>query len=99
MSPEQLSFMIGSFYGSVLTLLLFPPNRRSRNRRDSFLDCHDRSGPQFNEGRAIRGNGNGGPTTPKPEFPPGRVTDVHGSTIGYRPIPSGRDTIPPPRNP
>ena len=33
MSPEQLSFMIGSFYGSALTLLLFPPNRRSRNRQ------------------------------------------------------------------
>jgi len=26
------------------------------------------------------------PTTPKPEFPPGRVTDVHGRTIGYRSI-------------
>ena len=23
---------------------------------------------------------------PKPEFPPGRVTDVHGRTIGYRSI-------------
>jgi hypothetical protein len=32
MSPEQLSFMIGSIYGSVLTLLLFPPSRQSRNR-------------------------------------------------------------------
>ena len=29
---------------------------------------NDRSGPQFNEGRTIRGNGNGGPTTPKPSF-------------------------------
>ena len=79
MSPEQLSFMIGSIYGSTITLLLFPPGRRFRLFRD-------RSGPQFNEGRTIRGNGNGGPTTPKPEFPPGRVTDVHGSTIGYRSI-------------
>jgi len=51
---------------------------------------------------------------PKPEFPPGRVTDVHGTTIGYRsinypdPLP-GRRPInpfngeripnPPPRNP
>ena len=90
MSPEQLSFMIGSIYGSTLTLLLFRPNRRSRNRCDPFLDCRDHSGPQFNEGRTIRGNGNGGPTTPKPQFPPGRVTDVHGRTIGYRSIPSPR---------
>ena len=73
-----------------------------------------RRGPQFNEGRTIRGNGNGGPTTPKPEFPPGRVTDVHGTTIGYRsinypdPSPDRRPTNPfngeripnqPPRNP
>ncbi len=26
----------------------------------------------FNEGRTQRGNGNGGPTTPKPQFPPPR---------------------------
>ena len=65
--------MIGSFYGSALTLLLFPPNRRSRNRRDPFLDCRDHCSAK-------------GPTTPKPEFPPGRVTDVHGRTIGYRSI-------------
>jgi len=54
------------------------------------------------------------PTTPKPQFPPGRVTDVYGSTIGYRsinypdPSPGRRPTNPfngeripnpPPRNP
>ena len=60
---------------------------------------NDRSGPQFNEGRTIRGNGNGGPTTPKPQFPPGRVLGPDGETIGYRSIPSGRDTVSPPRNP
>ena len=86
MSPEQLSFMVGYVCGSVLTLLLFPPSTRSRIRRDPFLDCCERRGPQFTEGRTQRGNGNGGPTTPKPEFPPGRVTDVHGRTIGYRSI-------------
>ena len=126
MSPEQLSFMIGPIYGSVLTLLLFRTSGRSRNRRDLFLDCCERRGsnppspntkpqppsgpPQplaaqlirywtweddqtrqaFTEGRTIRGNGNGGPATPKPQFPPGRVTDVHGRTIGYRSIPSPR---------
>ena len=38
-----------------------------------------------------RGNRSGGPTTPKPQFPPGRVTDVHGTTIGYRRIPPSRN--------
>lgn len=90
MSPEQLSFMIGFIYGSTVTLLLFPPSRRSRNRRDPFLDCRDHSGPQFNEGRIIRGNGNGGPTTPKPKFSPGRVLGPDGETIDYRSIPSPR---------
>jgi hypothetical protein len=84
MSPEQLSFIIGFIYGSALTLLLFCFSRRSRNRRDPFLDCRDHSGSQFNEGRTIRGNGNGGPTTPKPELPPCRVLSLDGSTIGYR---------------
>jgi hypothetical protein len=77
MSPEQLSFMIGSIYGSVLTLLLFRPSRRSRNKRDPFLDCRDHCSAK-------------GPATPKPQFPPGRVTDVHGETIGYRSISSPR---------
>ena len=44
MSPEQLSFMIGSIYGSTLTLLLFHSGKRSRNRRDPFLDCRERRG-------------------------------------------------------
>ena len=96
MSPEQLSFMIGSIYGSTLTLLLFRTSRRSRNRRDPFLDCCERRGsnpPSPN----TKPQPPSGP--PKPEFPPGRVTDVHGRTIGYRPIPSGLDTNPPPRKP
>jgi len=29
--------------------------------------------PRFTEGRTIRGNGNGGPTTEKPQFPPPRI--------------------------
>jgi hypothetical protein len=67
MSPEQLSFMIGSIYGSTLSLLLFRPSRRSRNRRDPFLDCRDHCSAK-------------GPTTPKPSFaelllPPPRDQD------------------------
>jgi len=77
MSPEQLSFMIGSIYGSTLTLLLFRPSTRSRNRRDPFLDCRDHCSAK-------------GPTTPKPQFPPGRVLGPDGETIGYRSIPSPR---------
>lgn len=33
----------------------------------------DQTRQAFTEGRTIRGNGNGGPTTPKPQFLPGRV--------------------------
>lgn len=152
MSPEQLSFVIGSIYGSVLALLLLGTSRRSRNRyrppgggygaprrRGSNppppnTKPQPPSGPPqplaarlirywawkddqirqaFTEGRTIRGNGNGVPATPKPQFPPGRVTDVHGRTIGYRsinypdPSPDRRPTNPfngeripnqPPRN-
>ena len=45
------------------------------------------------------------PTTPKPDIipkpqpPPGRVIDIHGCTIGYRPIPQSGTPNPPPRNP
>ena len=53
MSPEQLSFIVGSIYGSTVTLLMFRPSTRSRNRRDPFLDCCKR--------RNVKG-----PTTPKP---------------------------------
>ena len=70
MSPEQLSFMIGSIYGSTLTLLLFSPSGRSRNRRDPFLDCRERRSAKS-------------PTTHKPSFaellmPPPRDQDPDG---------------------
>lgn len=74
MSPEQISFMIGSIYGSVLTLLLFRPIRRSRNRRDPFLDCRERrsaKGPTTPNAHRLGGRltgPDGGPTTPKPSF-------------------------------
>ena len=74
MSPEQLSFMIGSIYGSTLTLLLFRPSRRSRNRRDPFLDCCERRGS------------NPPPPGTKPQPPRGRLIRPDGSTIGYRSI-------------
>ena len=96
MSPEQLSFMIGSIYGSTLTLLLFRPSTRSRNRRDPFLDCRDHcsaKGPTTPNAHRLGGRligPDGGPTTSKPQFPPGRVLGPDGETIGYRSIPSPR---------
>ena len=98
MSPEQLSFMIGSIYGSTLTLLLLSLSRRSRNRRDLFLDCCDRRRGSNPPSPNTKPQPPSGP--PKPEFPPGRVTDVHGRTIGYRsinypdPLPGRRPTNP-----
>jgi hypothetical protein len=59
---------------------------------------------RMEEGRTQRGNGSGGPTTPKPPIKPqpagGRMIDQSGMTIGYQPLPwSGRTTTPPPREP
>ena len=48
----------------------------------------------FNEGRTQHGNGNGGPTTPKPEIiPRGQWPG------GYQPRPSRPGANPPPREP
>jgi hypothetical protein len=59
----------------------------------------------FTEGRTQRGNGSGGPSTPKPAIipkpqpPGGRMIGPDGSTIGYRPIRWRQGTNPPPREP
>ena len=59
----------------------------------------------WNEGRTIRGNGSGGPATPKrdiipkPQPPAGRVVDVWGRTVGYISRPQGGTPNPPPREP
>jgi hypothetical protein len=47
---------------------------------------------RFDEGQVQRGNGNGGPTTPKPPIKP----QPHG---GYQPRPSNRTPNPPPSKP
>lgn len=58
---------------------------------------------RFDEGQTQRGNGSGGPTTPKPPIKPqpsgGRMIDQSGMTIGYQPLPRSGRTLPPPRNP
>ena len=60
---------------------------------------------RFDEGHTQRGNGHGGPTTPKPpisiwQLPPGgRIIDASGMTIGYRPLPQPGAPSPPPEAP
>ena len=51
------------------------------------------------EGRTQRGNGNGGPTTPKPQHAGGRLIGADGVPIGYHPNPSRPGANPPPREP
>jgi hypothetical protein len=53
---------------------------------------------RMDEGRTIRGNGNGGLSIPKPEiiakpqFPPGRIVSAEGRFLGY--IPLSNDPLP-----
>jgi hypothetical protein len=98
-------------------LLMPPPRDRDPDWRRSFSheNTNQPSGPpplklrrsdpvRMEEGHTQRGNGSGGPTTPKPPIKPqpagGRMIDQSGMTIGYQPLPrSGRTTTPPPREP
>jgi len=56
-----------------------PDWRRSFNHENTAPNSSEerplkfRRSIRFDEGRVQRGNGTGGPTTPKPEFPPPRV--------------------------
>ena len=60
---------------------------------------------RMDEGSTQRGNGSGGPATPKPnivpkpQFPAGRVIDAWGCTVGYIPRSQGGTPNPPPREP
>jgi hypothetical protein len=53
----------------------------------------------FNEGPTQRGNGNGGPTMPKPQPAGGRLIGPGGVPIGYQPRPSRPGANPPPSEP
>jgi hypothetical protein len=53
----------------------------------------------FNEGPTQRGNGNGGPTTSKPQPAGGRLIGADGVPIGYQPRPSRPGANPPPSEP
>jgi hypothetical protein len=67
----ELSLLLGSIVGGTGALLSYWAGWRARGDvmriRGGVIGR-----PQliFNEGRTQRGNGNGGPTTPKPQFPP-----------------------------
>jgi hypothetical protein len=57
-------------------------------------------GPRLDPGRVQRGNGNGGPATPKPGIVPkpqpprSRVIDAYGRMIGYPPLSGSREDSP-----
>ncbi len=67
----ELSLLLGSIIGGTGALLSYWAGWRARGDvmriRGGVLG---RPPLIFNEGPTQRGNGNGGPTTPKPQFPP-----------------------------
>ena len=89
--PPELSLLIGSIVGGAGALLSFWTGWRARGDviriRGGVIG---RPPLIFNEGRTVRGNRRGGPTTPKPEIVP-------------KPQPSRRSSfaellMPPPRD-
>jgi hypothetical protein len=69
----ELSLLLGSIVGGTGALLSYWAGWRARGDvmriRGGVLG---RPPLIFNEGPTQRGNGNGGPTMPKPQFPPPR---------------------------
>jgi hypothetical protein len=69
----ELHILLGSIVGGTGALLSYWAGWRARGDvmriRGGVLG---RPPLIFNEGPTQRGNGNGGPTTPKPQFPPPR---------------------------
>jgi hypothetical protein len=67
----ELQILLGSIVGGTGALLSYWAGWRARGDvmriRGGVLG---RPPLIFNEGPTQRGNGNGGPTTPKPQFPP-----------------------------
>ncbi len=102
----ELQILLGSIVGGAGALLSYWAGWRARGNvmriRGGVLG---RPPLIFNEGPTQRGNGNGGPTTskpeisPKPQFPPVRIISPDGTTIGYQPRPSRPGANPPPSEP
>jgi hypothetical protein len=102
----ELSLLHGSIIGGTGALLSYWAGWRARGNvmriRGGVLG---RPPLIFNEGRTQRGNGNGGPTMPKPEINSkpqpagGRLIGPGGVPIGYQPRPSRPGANPPPSEP
>ena len=91
----ELHILLGSIVGGTGALLSYWAGWRARGDvmriRGGVLG---RPPLIFTEGRTQRGNGNGGPTTPKPEIiPRGQWPG------GYQPRPSRPGANPPPSEP
>ncbi len=96
----ELSLLHGSIIGGTGALLSYWAGWRARGDvmriRGGVLG---RPPLIFNEGPTQRGNGNGGPTTPKPQPAGGRLIGPGGVPIGYQPRPSRPGANPPPSEP
>ena len=96
----ELSLLLGSIVGGTGALLSYWAGWRARGDvmriRGGVLG---RPPLIFNEGPTQRGNGNGGPTTPKPQPAGGRLIGPGGVPIGYQPRPSRPGANPPPSEP
>jgi hypothetical protein len=96
----ELSPLLGSIVGGTGALLSYWAGWRARGDvmriRGRVLG---RPPLIFNEGPTQRGNGNGGPTTSKPQPPAGRLIGADGMPIGYQPRPSRPGANPPPSEP
>jgi len=108
MTPE-LQILLGSIVGGTGALLSYWAGWRARGRAQRAIDTSARVrradaelytkffdpslGVRWVEGHTQRGNGSGGPTTPKPDIipkpqpPGGRLIGPNGAPVGYRPKP------------
>jgi len=90
--------------GNCVPMPPAPPYRRVSNPFTSEFQQQINDCPGFTEGRIIRGNGTGGPTTPKPDIIPkpqptgGRLIESSFFPFRYRPKSSRPGANPPPRN-
>jgi hypothetical protein len=96
----ELQILLGSIVGGAGALLSYWAGWRARGNvmriRGGVLG---RPPLIFNEGPTQRGNGNGGPTMPKPQPAGGRLIGPGGVPIGYQPRPSRPGANPPPSEP
>jgi hypothetical protein len=96
----ELHILLGSIVGGTGALLSYWAGWRARGDvmriRGGVLG---RPPLIFNEGPTQRGNGNGEPTTSKPQPAGGRLIGPGGVPIGYQPRPSRPGANPPPSEP